>query len=471
MALKSPEAYRQSLRDGRTIYYRGERVADLNVHPELRIAVELGALDYAMGHDPELRLRTVARDPETAEEMSAFYRIPRSPEDLLERAALIDLFTERGWTIPPLIKEIGTDALFALMRILDGEELERAKVFYRHCWRGDLALAVAQTDSKGDRSKPPHAQTDPDLYLHVVDQQSGGIVVRGVKLHTSASANSHELIVLPTRAMGPEDADYAVAFSVPVNANGLRICLSPFFGGARNSFEHPLSSKTKMLESITVFDDVFVPWERVFLYRKPEIAGPLAIAFVDYHRFTAVSYKLPLLDAFVGAAATIAEMNGVAKAGHIRDKLAQLITYAETVRGLTQLAALRGRVDERGIAYPDPMTTNMAKYTFATRYHQAAALVQECAGGLLVTGPGQEDWESTELRPILEKYLAAKAPAAARVKMINLIADMTVRDFGGYHAVLAIHAEGSVEAEKMQVLRTYDPRQALARARKFAGID
>jgi aromatic ring hydroxylase len=226
-----------------------------------------------------------------------------------------------------------------------------------------------------------------------------------------------------------------------------------------------------MLETLTVFDDVFIPWERVFLCGDSAVAGPLALTFVEYHRFTAVSYKLPLIDAMVGAAATIAEMNGVMKAGHIRDKLTKLIVYTETVRGLTEMAAMRAKIGKHDIAYPDPMTTNMAKYTFATGYHEALALVQECAGGLLVTGPGQSDWESPEIRPILEKYFSATVPAEPRLKMMNLINDITVRDFAGYHAVLAVHAEGSVEAEKMQILRSYDSRVAIARARKFAGLD
>jgi aromatic ring hydroxylase len=469
--LQSADAYRESLRDGRKVVYRGQPVADVTADPELRLGVELAALDYDLAHDPDHRETAVLKDPETQAEISAYYGIPRTPDDLLARSRLIELGTERGGTIPPLIKEIGTDALFALLRLLEGEALERARAFYRHCADGDLAVAVAQTDVKGDRSKAPHAQPDPDVYVRIVDENADGIVVRGAKAHTSASANAHELIVLPTRAMGPDDADYALSFAVPINSPGLTLYVSPFSGGERNDFEFPLSHRAKMLESLTVFDDVLVPWDRVFLCREPERAGPLALGFVDYHRFTAVSYKLPLLDAFVGSAATIAEMNGVGRAGHIRDKLAQLVTYAESVRALTEMAALRGPIDGRGIARPDPMTVNMAKYTFATGYHRAAGLVQECAGGLLVTGPGAEDWASPEVRPILEKYFRAAAPAEPRLRMMNLIADLTSRDFGGYHAVLAVHAEGSVEAEKMQILRSYDSRTALARARKFAGID
>ena len=356
--------------------------------------------------------------------------------------------------------------------MLDGEPLARAQAFYEHCRTGDLSVAVAQTDVKGDRSLPPHAQPDPDHYVHVVEERADGIVVRGAKCHTSISANAHEIIVLPTRAMGPDDADYAVSFAVPVATPGLSLFVSAYGARDHDEFEFPISSRHKMLETLTVFDDVFVPWERVFLCREPEKAGAVSASFVEYHRFTAVSYKLPLLDALVGTAALIAEMNGVAKAGHVRDKLTQLIIYAETVRALTEMAALRSSVDERGIAFPDPLTTNLAKYTFATRYHAALELVQDCAGGLLVTGPGGADWANPEVRSVLEKFYAAKCtgrgppPAPQHDQRPD-----RPGDFGGYHAVLAVHAEGSIEAEKMQIYRAYEPGRSIAYARQLAGLD
>jgi aromatic ring hydroxylase len=246
--------------------------------------------------------------------------------------------------------------------------------------------------------------------------------------------------------------------------------VSSYGAGERDPFEFPVSSKHKMLETLTVFDDVFVPWERVFACREPDLAGRLALTFVEYHRFTAVSYKLPLLDALVGCAQLATQANGVADAGHLRDKLARLVIYAETVRGLTHLAALRAGT-ERGLAYPDPLTTNLAKHTFATGYHEALALVQDCAGGLLVTAPGGADWASPEVRPVLEKYLGAAEPAETRLRLMHLISDLTTRDFGGYHAVLAIHAEGSIEAEKLQIARSYDWDASRALARRLAGLD
>jgi len=471
MPLRTPDQYRASLDDGRILYYRGQRVDHVCALPELKVAVDHAAIDYEVAEDPTYRDLAVVKDPDSGEEFSTYYKIPRTSQDLLDRSKLIETCTGLGGTMVTLIKEIGSDGLFTLLRTLQGEALERAEAFYRHCRDGDLAVAVAQTDVKGDRGLSPHQQPDPDTYVHVVDRTPEGIIVRGAKCHTSICANADEIIVFPTRAMGTADADFAVAFAVPTNAPGVSMYISSYSSGEVDEWDYPLSAKHKMLETLTVFDDVFVPWERVFACGEPELAGPLALTFVEYHRFTAVSYKLPLVDLLVGAAAEIAEMNGVTKAGHVREKLTQLVIYAETVRALTQMAAIRARVDERtGIAYPDPMTTNLAKYTFATRYHEALEYVQDLSGGLLVTGPGAEDWASAEVRPVLEKYYVGKAPAAERLRMLNLISDLTTRDFGGYHAVLAVHAEGSIEAEKMQILRSYDAGAATAYARRLIGL-
>jgi 4-hydroxybutyryl-CoA dehydratase/vinylacetyl-CoA-Delta-isomerase len=473
--MRTADDYRAALNDGRTLYYQGALVDDINAVPDLRVAVDHAALDYELAGDPAHRDLAIAVDPETGQEHSAYYKIPRSPEDLLDRCRLIDAGTATGGTVVTLIHEIGTDALFALLRVLEGVGLERARAFYEHCRDNDLAVAVAQTDVKGDRSKAPHAQDDPDMYVRIVDENDEGIVVRGAKCHTTSSANADEIIVLPTRAMSDEDLDYAVAFAVPVATEGLSLYVSGYGGGEHNSFEHPVSHKHKLLETLTVFDDVFIPWDRVFIHREPQAAGQVALTFVEYHRFTAVSYKLPLLDAFVGGAALIAEMNGVPRAGHIRDKLSHLVAYAEGVRALTESAAIRGQIGEHGIAYPDPMTTNMAKFTFATGFYQAIEWLQDCAGGLLVTGPSGADWDSPEVRPVLEKYFRGATDAESRLKVMNLISDLTARDLGGYHAVLAVHAEGSIEAEKMQMLRAFNTNggaeRALAYTRKLAGLD
>src|SRR5690606_17727358 len=226
----------------------------------------------------------------------------------------------------------------------------------------------------------------PDYYTRIVERRPDGIVVRGAKVHTSCTTNVNELIVIPTRAMSEADRDYAVAFAIPVDTPGLKLIASPYGGSPKNEFDAPLSADRKMMETITIFDDVFVPWERVFMAGEYDFAGPLALGFVEYHRFTAVSYKLPLVDALVGSAALMADMNGIARAAHVREKLVWLISYAETLRALTEMAALRGSADENGQFAPDPLTVNMAKYHFAHNNQEALQHVQDIAGGMLVTG-------------------------------------------------------------------------------------
>jgi aromatic ring hydroxylase len=470
MALRTADEYRKGLRDGRRVHYQGRLVPDVTADPELSVAVDHAAIDFDLAERPELAGLAVDVDPDTGESSSAYWRLPRSAEDLHHRSALVEAATRAGATLVLLVKEIGSDALFGLLRVLEGEPLQRAERFLAHCRAGDLAVAVAQTDVKGDRNLGPAQQPNPDHYVRVVAEGPDGIVVRGAKSHTSVAANADELIVLPTRAMGPDEAPWAVSFAVPIDTPGLHLYVSSWGSGSRDPFDAPISARHRMLETLTVFDDVLVPWDRVFCHGTPAMAGSIAHAFVDYHRFTAVSYKLPLLDAFVGAAAEIAAMNGVLQKAHIREKVARLIAWSETVRGLTELAAHRAIVDERGIARPDPLTVNLAKLTFASGYHQAIGLVQDCAGGLLVTGPGAEDWADPETRAVLERYLGAAAPAEERLRVLNLIGDLTARDFGGYQAVLAVHAEGSIEAEKLQMSRSYDLDGARAWARTLAGL-
>jgi 4-hydroxybutyryl-CoA dehydratase / vinylacetyl-CoA-Delta-isomerase len=472
MALRTPEQFLKGLRDGREVYYRGQRVGDVTQHPELGVAARHAAIDFQLTENP--RYRGIAVHCEDGEEYSAYYRVPRHAQDLLDRTKLIELGTELGATLVILIKEIGTDALFALKRVLARKHyvqgLARLEAFYRACREKDLALAVAQTDVKGDRGKRPCEQQDPDVYVRVVEERADGIVVRGAKVHTSCTPYVDEVIVLPSRSMTVGDESWSVAFAVPAGTSGLRMYTSDFLHGSNERFTHPISTDHKMVETLTVFDDVFVPWERVFFHGRPDLAGATALTFVEFHRYTAVSYKLPLLDALVGLGITIAQANGIEKAGHVRDKLTWLGGYAETVRGLAQLAAMRCDV-EQGVAFPDVFTTNLAKWTFARDFHRAIEIVQDLAGGLLVTGPATADWESPKIRPVLEKYFRGAWPADRRLPLLNVISELTARAYGGYQAVLAIHAEGSIEAEKMAMLRAYDSKRAVNLALQLAGLD
>jgi aromatic ring hydroxylase len=470
--MRDAQTFLGGLKDTREVWYRGEQVDDVVEHEIIGAGARHAAADFDLSTHAEHRDLAVTTDDE-GRTYSTFWHIPRSADDLARRSALIEASTAHGATLVALVREIGSDAAFALQRVLagHGEEAERVRSFYERCRDEDLAVAVAQTDVKGNRSLRPGDQADPDLYLHVVDRRPDGIVVRGAKAHTSCSPYVDELIVIPTRALAEDERQWAVAFAVPIATPGLRLLCSDYLHTEGTPWTRPISTDHKMIETLTVFDDVFVPWERVFLDGETELAGRIALTFVEYHRFTAVSYKLPLLDALVGLGIALAEANGIGRAGHVRDKLTWLVGYAETVRGLTHLAAARARIDEAtGIAYPDPLTTNLAKWTFARDYSRALEHVIDIAGGLLATGPGDADWASPDLRPYLEKYLAGAVPAAERLALLNLAGELTARDYAGYQNVLAVHAEGSLEAEKLMLYRSYDPRPALEFVRQLAGV-
>ncbi|HWU38515.1 MAG TPA: 4-hydroxyphenylacetate 3-hydroxylase N-terminal domain-containing protein, partial [Candidatus Acidoferrum sp.] len=293
MPLRTADQYVDSLRDGRTVFYKGERVLDVTEHPVIRVAIEHASIDYHMAEDLQWKELATVKDTKAGQISSRYYHLPRNSDDLLKRSALIEQATRLGRTLVVLIKEIGSDALFALHILakqmddkLGTPYFERVRRYHAYCQENDLALAVAQTDVKGDRSLAPSEQADPDLYVRIIGESAEGIRVRGAKVHTSVSTNANEIIVLPTRALAEKDREYAVSFAIPANAKGLTLIAAPYGAARLDSFDHPISGRHRMMETLTVFNDVLVPWDRVFLKGEWQYAGPLALTFVEFHRFT-----------------------------------------------------------------------------------------------------------------------------------------------------------------------------------------
>src|SRR5208282_1224917 len=458
--MRTSKQYIESLRDGREVYFKGQRVPDVTTHAEIRLAIDHAAIDFEMAENKEYRAMAVYE--ENGNEFSRYFKLPRTAEDLLLRSQLIETATTLGGTLVVLIKEIGTDALFALHLVaheMDQRKgtgyLDRVHKFYEYARGDDLAISVAQTDVKGDRSKSPLEQAHPDYYLRIVGE------------------TQNEVIVLPTRAMKEDESAYAVAFAIPLNTKGLKLISSSYGAHHGDSqFDFPLASKHRMIETLTVFDDVVVPHDRVFLKGEWEFAGEMAKTFVEFHRFTAISYKLPLVDALIGAALLMAEYNGLERAKHVQDKLARLISYAETLRALVRLAAIDCESGALGIALPRTLTVNMAKLHFATNFHQMLAYLQDIAGGLVVTGPSEADLGSPDIGKYIRRYLGGRGdmPVNNRLKAINLVKELTATDFSGYQAVLAIHAEGSIEAEKLAMVREHGSLRCKQLAKRLAGI-
>jgi len=476
MAIRTPEEYRQSLRDGRRVYIFGEKVEDVTTHPILKIGTETAAGDYVLteSSDPQVRDLFVAAHPETGEPISRYFTTPKTPDDIDKRMQMVQRSIRLTGGLP-FGKDIGTDCLNACMATAEQmgkpEYKERARAYLEHLRGNDLMLCGAVTDVKGDRSKVPSQQIHPDYYVHVVDQNKDGIIVKGAKIHITGAPAANEILVVPTRQMRENEPEYAVSFAVPVNAEGVSLICRPG-RGERSPAEFPSNRPARgLVEAMIVFDNVFVPWERVFMCGEWQYSMLLAYTFATYHRFTAVAYKIPIVEVMAGCAIAMAEANGIERVGHIRGKLSEVVAYVETLKALGT-AAIKSPVYYGEICVPNPLITNMAKLHFAKNYHEIMKLIQDIAGGIISTMPTYLDWQNPDTHDYLEHYLggSARYTTEERLRLIQLTHDMVASGDAAHMEVTTVHAEGSMEAQRMMILIESPLRQYRDLALLVAGV-
>ena len=459
MALRTAEQYKEGLRDGRKVFILGDKVADVTEDPYIKVGVETAAFDFTMGHEEKYRDIAVMKSPDGEDDVSTYFELPDSPEAVGRRYKLINAACRYADGAIPFVKDVGTDilnGLTAVTRMMGNQTYaDRVNAYRWHCAKNDLSMAGAVTDVKGDRSKGPAGQSSPDYYLRVVDETDDEIVVSGAKAHITASAYTDEILVIPTRNLTEEEADYAVAFAIPTNTKGItQMCRPSFRYEDKYHFPtpHPMRGH---VEALVIFDNVRVPKERVFLLREWQFAQYVAYSFAAFHRFTAVTYKIPILEHMTGIGMLVAEANGIHKSSNARERFVEMIRYTETVKGLARAAmAEPENLGESGLFVANRLNSNMAKLHFASNFHAFVQGIQDLAGGILVTQPTYPDWNNPELRPYLEKYLggAGAFDAEERLKLLSMLHHMVASDFGGWHEVCTIHAEGSFAAQKMMLL-------------------
>ncbi len=476
MGIRTVEEYKESLRDGRRVYIRGEKVEDITRHPILGVACDTIAAGYELtaSKDPVVRDIFVAPHPETGEPVNRYFITPRNKEDLVNRTKMIQRSIEMIGGLP-FGKDIGTDCLNAAFVVAGQmgkpEYQKNAMNFLEHLRKNDLHTCGAVTCVKGDRSKEPSRQKHPDYYLHVVDRNKDGIVVKGAKIHITSAATANEIIVVPTRQMREDESDYAVSFAIPANTKGITfICRGGRGAWSNHEFhaDHPVRELT---EAMIVFDNVFVPWERVFMCGEWQFSMLMAYTFATFHRFTAISYKVPAVEVMAGCAVAMAKYNGLYNVGHIKDKLADIAAYVETLRALANAAA-QDPVMYDDIAVPNPLIANMAKLHFASKYHAFIELIQDIGGGILATAPDKKDWENPDIHDYLEHYLGGseKYSTLDRLKMIHETMRHICSHESAFHEVTTVHAEGSMAAQKMMILVESPLKRYETMAKTAAGI-
>src|SRR6266851_3463776 len=327
MGLRMPQQYVESLRDGRVTYWDGERIDDITKHPKFRVPIDVASRDYDQ-RDPRRR-DLMTYETEDGQRAHRVFQIPRSEIDLAKRVDMMHEMSIVGGVTGVMMALMSAKDAIAEVNPKYAENIER---LYRYVRDNDLRAAEVITDPKGDRSRRAHEQDDPDLYVRVVRRTEEGIVVRGAKLHITAASLVHELVVMPTKGMRQDETDYAVSFSIPVNAPGVKIINRSFAAPELNPFDYPSSAHHSMPEGFVIFDDVFVPWERVFLAGEVRLASRLAQSLGLWERTGGVVEAVRMSELFVGLAQLVTEHQGKDKDPTALNSISELITYAEMLR-------------------------------------------------------------------------------------------------------------------------------------------
>lgn len=477
--IESGDEYVASLRGrGLRVFLMGERVAEPADHPVIRPSINAMAATYDLAlEDPEL---ATAESPICARRVNRFLHITECADDVVMQNRMQRRLGQLTGTC--FQRCVGMDAFNSLHSVTF--EVDRAhgtgyharlKRFIRHCQELNLVVGGAMTDPKGDRSKGPGEQADPDLYTRIVERRQDGIVIRGAKAHQTGCVNSHWIIVMPTIRLRPEDRDYAVCAAIPVEDPGLS-----FIYGRQSCDTRAMeggdidvgNARFAGQEALIVIDDVFVPSDRVFLCGETEFVAPLVERFTAYHRRSYVC-KTGVGDVLIGAAAAIADYNGVPHPSHVRDKLVEMSHLNETIFAAGIAASHESHETAAGNWENDGLLANVCKHNVTRFPYEMGRLAQDLAGGLMVTCPSEQDLRSPETGPILEKYLRGRAgvPTESRIRMLRLIENMTLgRNAVGY-LTESLHGAGSPQAQRIQIARQMDIEAKKKLAKRLAGIE
>jgi 4-hydroxybutyryl-CoA dehydratase / vinylacetyl-CoA-Delta-isomerase len=454
------DQYRQSLRDGREVYFKGERVADVTAEPMFATSIAMTAADYDKFYQPG------------DEAFGPYFFIPRTLDDLHEQE-----YRQLSWSNPTRTTSVSLLMLMTAASRMRGDlplYADRISRYFDESRARDIRCVQTITDAKGDRSLPPNKQDDPDLYLRIVDRQQDGVVIRGAKMHITGAPIDHELIVMPTKRMKAGEDDWAVACAVPVNAPGVKIVATTYAPRPDYPADYfPYSSRHNMSEGFIIFDDVFVPNERVFLAGEVEHSATFAHSLGLWERVGSVAHYVELADTLAGFARLIAEANGIQRIPHIRQKIAEIINYATMIRAGLAAAVSQATFTPEGWASPDELMTNAAKYFASSNWSEMVRNLHDVAGGGVLTAPMLGDLQNPATARFVEKYMRTMdgVDAEYRMRLFHGIRDFTADTFGGWQTVTILQGGGGLHAQRLIVEKHYDMGRAKELALRVAAVN
>jgi 4-hydroxybutyryl-CoA dehydratase/vinylacetyl-CoA-Delta-isomerase len=477
--IKTREDYINSLRHRNLkVYLFGELVAETIDHPLIRPSINAVAETYDLAErEPEL---ASAVSPLTGERVNRFVHIAMSRDDVVLQNKMQRRLGQLTGTC--FQRCVGMDALnslysttFEIDEKTGSEYHARLKNFIAEVQRKNLVIGGAMTDVKGDRSLAPHEQADPDLFVHVVERTDAGVYVSGAKAHQTGCLNSHWLIIMPTMRLTENDKQYAIVGAIPVQAEGITYIYGRQSCDTRSMEGGEIDAGNAQFggqEAMIIFDRVFVPNELIFMDGETEFASMLIERFTCYHRRSYVC-KSGLGDVIIGAAAQIAEYNGVEKASHIKDKLVEMTHLNETIYATGIASSYQSKPTKSGAYINDDMLANVCKHHVTKMPYEIGRLAQDLAGGLMVTMPSERDFRSEEVGHLLEKYLKGRSDVSTehRMRILRLIENMTLgRNAVGY-LTESMHGAGSPQAQRIQIARQMQLEFKKQLAKELAGIE
>lgn len=454
--------YRDSLRrytprvfvDGRRI----EAVADA---PAFAPGIAAIGITYDFAHRDEHRPLMTARQATSGEIVNRMLHIDETSADLLAKLEAVRLVCRESGCAQRYLSHDALNALFQATWRSDaahGTDYHPRFLTYLHRVQDeDLTLGVAMTDAKGDRSLRPGRQANRDVYLHISERRADGLVLRGTKAIVTGAPYVHEFLVMPCRTMTPDDAAFAVACAVPIDAPGLTIVARP--AGRPGERAAVFSARYGQSTGVVLFDDVFVPWERVFLAGETAEAGFLTTTYATHHRHSCIGARAGFGDLLIGAGALMIEANGLDPDhhGHIREAMVDLITITEGFFACGVAASVYPLADPAGSVQPDAVFANIGKLLLATKIYDMQRLAHYVSGGLVVALPGPDEDHNPETAAPLAAVLAGRPdiPAAERLQVARLLEDLTASYQGGWYSIISLHGGGSPEAMKREIWRNY----------------
>jgi len=478
--LKTASEYVESIRKlDKEVYMFGERIKDPAEFPFLKPTLNSIALTYELAQDPEYADLMTATSHLTGEKINRFTHIPQNTDDLIKKVKMLRLLGQKTGSC--FQRCVGMDALITMSSVtyeMDQKHktnyYTRFTEFLKYVQRNDLVCAGSMTDVKGDRGLRPSQQADPDLYLRVVEKKNDGIVVRGAKAHQSGAVFSHELITMPTVTMREDDKDYAVSLAIPSDAKGIIYIVGRQANDTRKLEGNEIdvgNAKYSVAghEALVVFDDVFVPWERVFMFGEEDFTTMLVERFASYHRQNYGGCKTGVGDVLIGAAATVAEYNGVENASHIRDKITEMNHLNETMYSCSIACSYEGYRLPSGTYFVKPLLANIVKHNVTRFPFEMARLAMDIAGGIVGTMPSEKDFKHPELGKYIDKYLKGKADVQTedRIRILRLIENMAL----GTGLLEDLHGAGSPQTQRIMISRLTDLEAKKKLAKILAGIE